>query len=168
MQLTSLLVVSTTLLASQVPAQFIRSMIPNVPTWSASMASHSFQPMVHVHPPMHIAAQPSMRPVARPSSSSSFNTLNLNQGLRQPAAQHQDQTYAIPDGGLAPVDPLQPGSDVAPVLIQKPTGVDEGNSFCIGQCYASKKEAHCAKPYASPLYKSAHNCWMCCFTAGDF
>lgn len=53
------------------------------------------------------------------------------------------------DGGLAPVDPMQPGSDVAPVLIQKPSGVDEGNSFCMGQCYASEKEAHCAKPYVS-------------------
>jgi hypothetical protein len=57
--------------------------------------------------------------------------------------------YAVSDGGLAPVDPMQPGSDVAPVLIQKPSGVDEGNSFCMGQCYASEKEAHCAKPYVS-------------------
>lgn len=55
----------------------------------------------------------------------------------------------MPDGGLAPVDPLQPGSDVAPVLIQKPSGIDEGNSFCMGQCYASAKEAHCSKPYVS-------------------
>lgn len=55
----------------------------------------------------------------------------------------------MPDGGLAPVDPLQPGSDVAPVLIQKPSGIDEGNSFCMGQCYASVKEAHCSKPYVS-------------------
>jgi hypothetical protein len=55
----------------------------------------------------------------------------------------------VPDGGLAPVDPLQPGSDVAPVLIQKPSGVDEGNSFCIGQCYANELDALCSKPYVS-------------------
>lgn len=55
----------------------------------------------------------------------------------------------MPDGGLAPVDPLQPGSDVAPVLIQKPSGVDEGNSFCMGQCYTNERDAHCSKPYVS-------------------
>jgi len=60
----------------------------------------------------------------------------------------------VPDGGLAPVDPLQPGSDVAPVLIQKPSGVDEGNSFCMGQCYAKEEEAHCAKPYVSLFFLS--------------
>lgn len=90
-----------------------------------------------------------MVPVGTPSASSNYNALNQHQGLRQPAAQGPDRMYAVSDGGLAPVDPMQPGSDVAPVLIQKPSGVDEGNSFCMGQCYASEKEAHCAKPYVS-------------------
>jgi hypothetical protein len=90
-----------------------------------------------------------MVPVATPSPSSTFNTQDQHEGFRQPSAQNVNQPYAVPDGGLAPVDPLQPGSDVAPVLIQKPSGIDEGNSFCMGQCYASEKEAHCAKPYVS-------------------
>jgi hypothetical protein len=101
----------------------------------------------------------SIAPVATPSASSSFNTFNQNQGLRQPAAQHQGQTYAIPHGGLAPVDPLEPGSNVAPVLIQKPSGIDEGNSFCMGQCYASENEAQCDGPTVS--YFITFYCAVC-------
>jgi hypothetical protein len=97
-----------------------------------------------------------MVPAATPSPSSTFNTPDQHQGFRQPSAQSPEEAYAVPDGGLAPVDPLQPGSNVAPVLIQKPSGIDEGNSFCMGQCYASEKEAHCAKPYVSfhPVFAS--------------
>lgn len=101
----------------------------------------------------------SIASVATPSASSSFNSLNQNQGLRQPAAQHQGQAYAIPHGGLAPVDPLEPGSNVAPVLIQKPSGIDEGNSFCIGQCYASEEEAQCDGPTVS--YSTTFDCVVC-------
>ncbi|OKP12696.1 hypothetical protein PENSUB_1636 [Penicillium subrubescens] len=160
MQITSIFVLSTTLLAAQVPAQFIRSMAPNLPTWSGQashavassmatpspsssivvasqpshyMASHSFLPMVHR--PMRPVARPSSShsvvPAATPSASSTFNTQDQHQGLRQPSAQSPDQAYAVPDGGLAPIDPLQPGSDVAPVLIQKPTGIDEDQKFLL-------------------------------------
>ncbi|KAF3387515.1 hypothetical protein F1880_001470 [Penicillium rolfsii] len=178
MQLTSLFVVSTTLLAAQVPAQFIRATSPSLPTWSGQashavassmatpssssvaaasqpshyMASHSFQPMVHqpMRPVAKSSSSHSMVPAATPSSSSNFfNTPEQYQGYRQPYIQNADQVYSVPDGGLAPVDPLQPGSDVAPVLIQKPSGIDEGNSFCIGQCYAKKEETHCSKSYVS-------------------
>lgn len=184
MQLTSIFAVSTTLLVAQVSAQFIRSMAPNLPTWSGQashavassmatpssssmvvasqpshyMASHSFRPMVHrpVRPVARPSSSHSMVPAATPSPSSTFNTPDQHQGFRQPSAQSPEEAYAVPNGGLAPVDPLQPGSDVAPVLIQKPSGIDEGNSFCMGQCYASEKEAHCAKPYVSfhPLFAS--------------
>ncbi|KAF7714522.1 Uncharacterized protein PECH_008411 [Penicillium ucsense] len=77
-------------------------------------------------------------------------------------------TYDIPQGGLAPVDPLQPGSDVAPVLIGKPQGHDEGNAFCLGQCFAERSQAMCEKAFAEPMFKASNNCWVCCITAGDF
>ncbi|KAJ5160741.1 uncharacterized protein N7482_007745 [Penicillium canariense] len=211
MQLTSILAVSTALLAAQVPAQGIHPAVPSLSVWrtpspspspsptvasdmatpaassskvaqsSAShyMAHHSFRPMVKADAQSHS----SMRPVASPSSShsqyiasaatpspsSQFGTQNQkqHQGLRMPAAQGPVEPAAL-HGGLAPVDPLMPGSDVAPVLMQKPHGKDEGNSFCMGQCYPSKGDAHCSKPYAWPLYKEANDCWMCCVTAGDF
>ncbi|KAJ5934501.1 hypothetical protein N7466_004048 [Penicillium verhagenii] len=67
-----------------------------------------------------------------------------------------DQDVApIPDsrpgsGDIAPVgNPMAPGSNVAPVLPQKSHGVDEGNGFCLGQCYQSPDQAQCAQPYVS-------------------
>lgn len=53
---------------------------------------------------------------------------------------------------IAPIgNPMAPGSNVAPVLPQKSHGVDEGNAFCLGQCYKSADHAKCAKPYVSLL-----------------
>lgn len=53
---------------------------------------------------------------------------------------------------IAPIgNPMAPGSNVAPVLPQKSHGVDEGNGFCLGQCYKSADQAKCEKPYVSFL-----------------
>ncbi|KAJ5929261.1 hypothetical protein N7454_007109 [Penicillium verhagenii] len=67
-----------------------------------------------------------------------------------------DQDVApIPDsqpgsGDIAPIgNPMAPGSNVAPVLPQKSHGVDEGNGFCLGQCYQSPDQAQCVQPYVS-------------------
>lgn len=37
----------------------------------------------------------------------------------------------------------------APTVIGRPTGKDEGNSFCFGGCYATQAEAPCEQPYVS-------------------
>ncbi|KAJ5102751.1 hypothetical protein N7532_003280 [Penicillium argentinense] len=58
------------------------------------------------------------------------------------------------DKDIAPVAPMAPGTNVAPVQPQKSFGADVGNSFCMGQCYPSEEEASCSKPYASPVLKN--------------
>lgn len=52
-------------------------------------------------------------------------------------------------GGIAPVEPMAPGTEVVPVLFGKPHGKDEGNAFCMGVCYPNKEQAKCGKPYVS-------------------
>ncbi|KAJ6086090.1 hypothetical protein N7486_010371 [Penicillium sp. IBT 16267x] len=80
----------------------------------------------------------------------------------------------IPDsapGGknIAPIgNPVAPGSNVAPVLPQKSHGIDEGNGFCLGQCYESPYQAKCEKPYSTPVYNAQAGCYTCCITAPEF
>jgi hypothetical protein len=52
---------------------------------------------------------------------------------------------------VAPVDPLQPGDNVAPVLFNQPHhyGQDEGNAFCMGTCHPNPELLKCEKPYVS-------------------
>ncbi|EPS31953.1 hypothetical protein PDE_06912 [Penicillium oxalicum 114-2] len=130
MHFPSLTIISTTLLAVQSSAQFIR--------------------------------KASSRPVS--SASEALADLPFSESRTGT----RDHAYAIPKSNLAPVDPLQPGSEVAPVLIGKPTGVDAGNAFCLGQCYPEKSQARCADLYSELMFKAATNCWTCCITAGDF
>lgn len=194
MQFTSLLALSATLLASQVPAQYANPLVnpaaysntnleihpdpyanaypsPNVnsnpmaaymtppmtpskahslnhmSTHSAMHPQSSMGPM-HSHIPMHqlhsmgsmvtkaSSMSHSMAPLATPAPTHGLNRMHA-------PAQH------VGNGGIAPVDPMAPGSGVAPVLMEKPHGQDVGNSFCMGSCYPSKEEARCAKPYVS-------------------
>ncbi|KAJ5088297.1 hypothetical protein N7456_011913 [Penicillium angulare] len=69
---------------------------------------------------------------------------------------------------IAPVDSMAPGTNVAPTQPQKSHGADLGNSFCMGDCYASPDEAKCEKPYSSPVFQEASGCYSCCFTSPDF
>lgn len=70
---------------------------------------------------------------------------------------------------IAPIgNPMAPGSNVAPVLPQKSHGIDEGNGFCLGQCYETPGQAKCAKPYSSPVYNDGAGCYTCCITSPDF
>ncbi|KAJ5745682.1 hypothetical protein N7520_010864 [Penicillium odoratum] len=74
-----------------------------------------------------------------------------------------------PGSNVAPIgNPMLPGSNVAPVLPQKSHGADEGNGFCLGQCYASPDDAKCEKPYSSPIYNDQNGCYTCCITSPDF
>lgn len=62
--------------------------------------------------------------------------------------------YDIPvgaSGGVAPINPMRPGSQVAPppLFPDQNHGKDEGNSFCMGKCFANESDAKCAKPYVS-------------------
>ncbi|KAI2730860.1 hypothetical protein CBS147332_2712 [Penicillium roqueforti] len=72
-------------------------------------------------------------------------------------------------GGVAPIDPLAPGSQVAPapLFVTASHGKDEGNAFCSGRCFEDEEDAQCAKPYALAIYKPAKGCYMCCITS-DF
>jgi hypothetical protein len=72
------------------------------------------------------------------------------------AFQHQAQRPAFhpaqaqaPEGNIAPINPMPLGSNVAPVELNHHHGADEGNAFCLGQCYPSEEEAQCAKPMVS-------------------
>ncbi|KAJ5195244.1 uncharacterized protein N7498_008682 [Penicillium cinerascens] len=113
-----------------------------------------------------------------PLSSMARPTRSATHAFKQYAKQHFNQpqhpafhpahVHALGDGGIAPIEPLAPGSDVAPVHIEKHHGADEGNAFCMGVCYPSEEEAQCPQPETSPVYRSSHGCWTCCFTAGDF
>ncbi|CAG8876707.1 unnamed protein product [Penicillium nalgiovense] len=80
--------------------------------------------------------------------------------------------YDIPvgaSGGVAPINPMRPGSQVAPppLFPDQNHGKDEGNSFCMGKCFANESDAKCAKPYSMALYKPKKGCYMCCVTS-DF
>ena len=58
-------------------------------------------------------------------------------------------------GDVAPIDPLAPGSQVAPppLFVSANHGKDEGNAFCSGRCFEDEGDAQCAKPYVSfPLF----------------
>ncbi|KAJ6149748.1 hypothetical protein N7471_000947 [Penicillium samsonianum] len=72
-------------------------------------------------------------------------------------------------GNVAPVDPLKPGSKVAPppLFPNKNYGKDEGNAFCMGECFKHESDAKCGEPYAMAIYKPAKGCYTCCFTS-DF
>lgn len=54
-------------------------------------------------------------------------------------------------GGIAPINPMKPGSQIAPppLFPDSKYGKDEGNTFCMGNCFEEESEAKCAKPYVS-------------------
>ena len=79
-----------------------------------------------------------------------------------PSSQGRSQGFGPDDhdipagasGGMAPIDPMRPGSQVAPppLFPDQNHGKDEGNSFCMGKCFANESDARCAKPYVSFLF----------------
>lgn len=112
-------------------------------THGAMHAASSMGPMNHLipmHPPspkssmMTMAS--SMKPMATPAP--------MVHGMNLPAP-----AQPVRHGGIAPVEPMAPGSEVVPVLFGKPHGKDEGNAFCMGVCYPHKEQAKCGKPYVS-------------------
>lgn len=94
-----------------------------------------------------------------PLSSMALPTPSASHALNQYAQQHFNQPQhpafhpahgqASGDGGIAPIQPMAPGTDVAPVQLNKHHGADEGNAFCMGVCYPSEEEAQCQKPAVS-------------------
>lgn len=72
----------------------------------------------------------------------------------RPAAQPVDSNaHAGEQSDIAPINPLAPGTNVAPVQVHDKYGADEGNSFCLGQCFDTAEEAQCGPPYVStPLF----------------
>ncbi|KAJ5972520.1 uncharacterized protein N7479_002438 [Penicillium vulpinum] len=115
--------------------------------------------------PIHQARTPDQAP----------GSASQHQSRDQYPRRHHTDSLLSPDvddvsGGIAPINPLSPGSQVAPPpLIGRPSfGKDEGNTFCVGQCFADESDANCGKPYAEAVYKPAKECYMCCFTSSDF
>ncbi|KAJ5123549.1 hypothetical protein N7448_009646 [Penicillium atrosanguineum] len=170
---------------------------PNLPTYSdvpmysqGSMYSHLAMSTSAVSTPYAMSSQApysnmynlpmsSMltKASSTPSSSTAMATSSASHALtyakqhfNQPQHSnfHPAQAQAPGGGGIAPIAPLTPGSNVAPVQLNSHHGSDEGNAFCLGQCYPSEEEAQCEKPMTSPVYRPALGCYTCCFTAGDF
>ncbi|KAJ5670120.1 uncharacterized protein N7477_005483 [Penicillium maclennaniae] len=104
--------------------------------------------------------------MAKASPAASQALSHFNQPQRP--AFHPAQAQAPGLGGIAPIAPLAPGSNIAPVQLNSNYGSDEGNAFCLGQCYSSEEEAQCEMPTTKPVYRSGLGCYICCFTAGDF
>ncbi|KAJ5942634.1 hypothetical protein N7516_002802 [Penicillium verrucosum] len=86
-----------------------------------------------------------------------------------PFGSEGEDKFAGASGGIAPINPMKPGSQVAPppLFPDSKYGKDEGNTFCAGKCFEEESEAKCAKPYSLAVYKPAKGCYMCCFTS-DF
>jgi hypothetical protein len=101
-----------------------------------------------------------------------------------------DMANAGRQSDIAPIDPMAPGTNVAPVQVHDKFGADKGNSFCLGQCFASPEEAQCQPPYVSIfppvvvsvrkrnglLIVSSHQsdavlqsegCYSCCFSPNE-
>lgn len=78
--------------------------------------------------------------LARPSQDSNDRS-NINS---------RDFMPSEDSGGIAPVDLLQPGDNIAPAIANdQQHGNDEGNSFCFGGCYANPHAAKCSGPGVS-------------------
>ncbi|KAJ5476158.1 hypothetical protein N7475_001887 [Penicillium sp. IBT 31633x] len=111
------------------------------------------------YPTPSTASQPALHPdTAAPAPrSSQHQSPDPQSRTHQPAAPANPasapQSQHVPvgaSGGVAPIDPMRPGSQVAPVSWGKQQfGKDEGNTFCVGQCFADEREAQCGKPYSS-------------------
>lgn len=94
-----------------------------------------------------------------PLSSMAMATPSASNVLYRHAQQHPNQpqrpaSHPAPaqvpgKGGIAPIAPLTPGSNVAPVQLNSHYGSDEGNAFCLGQCYPSEEAAQCERPMVS-------------------
>ena len=69
-------------------------------------------------------------------------------------ADYDDNVAPGASGDVAPIDPLAPGSQVAPppLFVSENHGKDEGNAFCSGRCFEDEGDAQCAKPYVSFLF----------------
>jgi hypothetical protein len=79
----------------------------------------------------------------------------LNAGPSESESEEQSEEMSNPNTGdqsdIAPIAPLAPGTNVAPVQVHDKFGADKGNSFCLGQCFDSAEEAQCGPPYVSIL-----------------
>ncbi|KAJ5415453.1 hypothetical protein N7465_004148 [Penicillium sp. CMV-2018d] len=73
-----------------------------------------------------------------------------------PFGAEDEDVSAGASGGIAPINPLKPGSQVAPppLFTNSKHGKDEGNTFCVGKCFEEESEAKCAKPYVSFFFLS--------------
>ncbi|KAJ5815447.1 hypothetical protein N7474_007224 [Penicillium riverlandense] len=74
-------------------------------------------------------------------------------------ATHIHAQFEMPDSFDEAIDAVD-----APTVIGRPSGKDEGNSFCLGGCYATQEEAPCGQPYSKAVFKEEEGCWVCCFT----
>ena len=89
--------------------------------------------------------------VVRPSPAPMPNAPAMagSQGPVQDSAKRSDvhaRDLMPADGsdGIAPLNLLEPGNDIAPAVANSPHhGEDEGNSFCFGGCYADSRAAKC-------------------------
>ncbi|CAG8901600.1 unnamed protein product [Penicillium egyptiacum] len=143
------------------------------PTPHTPIRAPASSPAVLIH--STFVVRPSQAPFARsypqaPAPGYAYNhpspDISAHQVHQTPAPRHQESApqgrsqnfgpggHDVPvgaSGGLAPIDPLRPDSQVAPppLFPNQHHGKDEGNSFCMGKCFAHESDAKCAKPYVS-------------------
>lgn len=123
--------------------------------------------------PKPLATQPVQQAPApapqHPESAPQDKSQDSPRSYGPPFGAGDEDVSAGASGGIAPINPLKPGSQVAPapLFTNSKHGKDEGNTFCIGKCFEEESEAKCAKPYSLAVYKPAKGCYMCCFTS-DF
>lgn len=90
-----------------------------------------------------------------PPSAQAPEPLNAGRSESESESEEQSEEMSNPNAGdqsdIAPTAPLAPGTNVAPVQVHDTFGADKGNSFCLGQCFASAEEAQCGPPYVSIL-----------------
>ncbi|KXG51043.1 uncharacterized protein PGRI_066150 [Penicillium griseofulvum] len=98
----------------------------NVPSRPTTFIVQPSQAPVNFHAPVYQDATPYNRNPAHP------------QAFTAQKASSQDSPYG-------PGKPEVPPSP----FMKHSFGKDEGNAFCMGQCFANKHEAKCAKPYVS-------------------
>ncbi|KAJ5202551.1 hypothetical protein N7449_004630 [Penicillium cf. viridicatum] len=108
-------------------------------------------------------------PAPQAPESNQVQSQNSPRFYEPPFGLEDEDVSAGASGGVAPINPLKPDSQVAPppLFTNSKHGKDEGNTFCMGKCFKDESEAKCAKPYSLAVYKPAKGCYMCCFTS-DF
>jgi hypothetical protein len=143
---------------SDVPMYSQGSMYSHLAMSSSAVSTPYARPLAPISS-MYNAPMGSMLTKASSTPLSSMATPSPTHAFQhqvQRPAIHPAQAQALGEGDIAPINPMPLGSNVAPVELNHHHGADEGNAFCMGQCYPSEEEAQCAKPMVSFFFSFSY------------